>query len=77
MLTHTPDVDVSLCAIRLSSAQLAIQIGQAKSDGRLFAWMARIVNLKNCVAEKAVTDASFAFATPTEETVFPAGIARG
>lgn len=66
MLTHTPDVDVSLCAIRLSSAQLAIRTGQAKTGGCLFAWMARIVNLRNCVAEKAVTDATFAFATPTE-----------
>lgn len=32
LLTHTPDVDVSLCTIRLSSA---IRTGQAKTGGCL------------------------------------------
>lgn len=75
MLTHTPDM--SLCAIRLSSARLAIRTWQtqAQTGGCLFAWIAQIVKLKNCVAEKAATDASFAFVTPTKWTVFPTGIA--
>lgn len=64
MLTHTPDV--SLCAIPLSSARLAIGTGQTQTGGCLFAWMAQTMKLENCIAEKAATDASFAFATPTE-----------
>lgn len=67
MLTHTPDVKF-LCAIRALVSTARHPNRSDSAGGCLFAWT------KNCVAELAATDASFAFATPTEWTVFPAGI---
>lgn len=72
ILTHTPDVN--LCAIRALVSTARHPNRSDSASGCLFAWMTQIVKLKNCVAELAATDASFAFATPTEWTVFPAGI---